>query len=83
MTTAHTMSPGAPTKAISVDGGQARAYCGPAHGRSWTLTRDTTPPGTVELMVGGQQFHYRLVYNPRTRQPAKDHLGNYLYIAAI
>jgi len=31
-------------------------------------------------MVGGQQFQYRLVYSPQTRQPARDHLGNYLYM---
>jgi|SoiMetStandDraft_2_1073263.scaffolds.fasta_scaffold431802_1 hypothetical protein len=80
MTTAHAAPSGAQTRAISVDQSQARAYCGPAHGRSWTLTRDTTPPGTVELMVGGQQFQYRLVYSPQTRQPARDHLGNYLYM---
>jgi hypothetical protein len=83
MTTAHATPSGPSTKAICVDSGQARAYCGPAHGRSWSLTRDTTPPGTVELMVGGQQFRYRLAYNPMTRRPARDHLGNYLYIAVI
>jgi hypothetical protein len=82
MTTAHSSS-GTPTQAIAVDSSQARAYCGPAHGRSWTLTRPSTPPETVELMVGGQQFHYRLAYNPLTRRPAKDHLGNYLYIAVV
>ena len=83
MTTAHAAPSGAQTRAISVDQSQARAYCGPAHGRSWTLSPDTTPPATVELRVGGQHFHYRLVYNPLTRRPAKDHLGNYLYIAVV
>lgn len=80
MPTAHTVASGTPTQSIPVDSAHARAYCGPAHGRSWTLTRDSTPPGTVELMVGGQQFQYRLVYSPQTRQPARDHLGNYLYM---
>ena len=79
MTTARAARSGTPTRAISVDSGQARAYCEPAHERSWTLTRDTTPPGTVELMVGGQQFHCRLAFNPRTRRPALDHLGNCLW----
>jgi hypothetical protein len=83
MTTAHAAPSGTLTQAISVDRCQARAYCGPAHGRSWTLSRETTPPGTVELTVGGQQFHYRLAYDPRTRRPARDHLGNYLYIAMV
>jgi hypothetical protein len=83
MPTARAAPSGPPTQAIPLDGGYARAYCGSAHGRSWTLSPDTTPPATVELRVGGQQFHYRLAYNPLTRRPAKDHLGNYLYIAVV
>jgi hypothetical protein len=79
MTTAHAASSGTPTQAISADQGRARADCGPAHGRSWTLNRDTTPPETVELTVCGQQFHYRLVHSPQTRRPARDHLSNYLW----
>ena len=83
MTPTRAAPSGTPIKAISVDSAYARAYCGPAHGRSWTLSPDTTPPATVELRVDGQQVHYRLAYNPLTRRPAKDHLGNYLYIAVV
>jgi hypothetical protein len=82
MTTAQS-EPSAPTQALSVDSARGRAYCGPAHGRSWTLTHETTPPETVELVVDGQQCHYRLAYNPLTRRPARDHLGNYLYVAMV
>jgi hypothetical protein len=78
MTAPHAAWSSTPTFAIPAD--QARAYCGPAHGRLWPLTPGTTPPGTVDLMVDGHRALYRLVYSPRTRQPARDHLGNYLYI---
>lgn len=61
----------------------ARAYCGPAHGRRWELRAAAAPPSVVELTGGGQRVRYRLVHHPRTRQPARDHLGNFLYMPVL
>lgn len=58
----------------------ARAYCGPAHGQSWPPVPTAGPPPMVELSAGGRRVRYRLVHHPRTRAPATDHLGNYLYM---
>jgi len=60
--------------------GGARAYCGPAHGLSWGIAGDGPPPAVVELDTGARLVRYRLVRQPRNRQPARDHLGNYLYV---
>jgi len=60
---------------------RARAYCGPAHGRSWPLVEEAGAPApTTTLAADGQVMRYRLVLHPRTRRPARDHLGNYLYM---
>jgi len=58
----------------------ARAYCGPAHGLSWGVAGDGSPPAVAELDTGARLVRYRLVRQPRNRQPARDHLGNYLYV---
>lgn len=58
----------------------ARAYCGPAHGRSWPVEQAGAPAPTATLAADGQQMRYRLVLHPQTRRPARDHLGNYLYM---
>jgi hypothetical protein len=55
----------------------ARAYGGPAHGRCWPI-EDQDPPAEVAIVPDGPS--YRLIHHPRTHQPAKDHLGNYLYM---
>jgi hypothetical protein len=34
----------------------------------------------AELDTGARLVRYRLVRQPRNRQPARDHLGNYLYV---
>lgn len=58
---------------------EAQAYCGAAHGQQWPVT-EATPPAWVELPTGATTALYRLVRNPRTARPARDHLGRYLYV---
>ena len=64
----------------------ARAYGGPAHGRRWTVPNAAAPPDTVvlenEAASGGEGMitPYVLVHHPRSHRPARDHLGNYLYM---
>lgn len=60
--------------------GQARAYCGPAHHRCWTLPPSTDPPALVDLPVPDGSVRYRLVRHPRSGRPARDHCGNFLYV---
>ncbi|MFG1815505.1 hypothetical protein ACGFIF_17185 [Kribbella sp. NPDC049174] len=54
-----------------------RAYGGPAHGQTWPVD-DDNPPEALESVSGG--CTYRLIHHPRTHLPARDHLGNYLYM---
>ena len=58
---------------------QGRAYCGSAHGQQWTVT-DRDPPDWVELPIGSSSVLYRLARQPRSGRPARDQLGNYLYV---
>lgn len=60
-------------------GADARAYCGPAHGQQWTVDPGL-PPARVELPVGASSCHYRLVRQRRSGRPARDELGNLLYV---
>ena len=62
--------------------GLARAYCGPAHGQCWTVAEDL-PPFAVVLDVAKQRVSYRLIHHRRTRQPARDHQGHYLYMPVL
>jgi hypothetical protein len=55
----------------------ARAYGGPAHGQCWSIEGED-PPAEVVVVPDGPG--YRLIHHPRTHHPAKDHLGNYLYM---
>lgn len=55
----------------------ARAYGGPAHGQCWPIADDDPPD---ELDVAPDSPIYRLIHHPGTHEPAKDHLGNYLYM---
>ena len=68
--------PGPGTRPVS---GQARAYCGPAHGQQWPVI-GREPPVWVELPCGASSALYRLVRQPRSRRPARDELGNLLYV---
>lgn len=54
-----------------------RAYGGPAHGYCWPID-DEMPPEALDIAPGHPP--YRLIHHPWTHQPAKDHLGNYLYM---
>jgi len=74
---ASTLGPG--TSPMTVATGRARAYCGPAHGRQWTVDADE-PPACVELSVGPTSCLYRLVRQRRNRRPAHDEMGNLLYV---
>ena len=62
----------------------ARAYGGPAHGRWWAVPSAAAPPDTVVLeddaAPGDAATPYVLVHHPRSHRPARDHLGNYLYM---
>ncbi|RBY95401.1 hypothetical protein DQ237_15210 [Blastococcus sp. TF02-8] len=58
---------------------EARAYCGPAHGQRWTVDA-SEPPAWVELPVSESSCLYRLVRQRRTGRPARDDLGNVLYV---
>lgn len=73
-----------PTSAVPAGGAHliahARAYCGPAHGRSWTIDDCTHLPDRVELTTRGATRCYRLVRDPHTRRPAHDREGNVLYL---
>lgn len=60
-------------------GREARAYSGPAHGQQWPVT-DPEPPAWVELPTGAASALYRLVRHPRSHRPARDQLGNYVYV---
>ncbi len=64
------------------DSGRGRAYCGPAHGQQWPVI-GREPPPWVELPCGASSVLYRLVRQPRTGRPARDQLGNYLYVPMI
>lgn len=59
---------------------QARAYCGPAHGRSWALAAEGPPAASVDIEVEGSTVAYRLVLHPRTRRPIRDDHGSFLYM---
>ena len=63
-------------------GGDARAYGGAAHGAQWTVD-PVDPPAWVELPIGSSSCLYRLVRHPPTGRPARDHLGNLLYVPLL
>lgn len=62
----------------------ARAYCGKAHGISWTVIQDQAPEKVAVATSHGTAAHsvsaYQLVRQPRSGRPAKDSQGNYLYL---
>lgn len=60
--------------------GWARAYCGPAHGRTWLRAGPEAWPACVVLGSPAGPQEYRLVHDPRSHRPARDHLGNTLYM---
>jgi hypothetical protein len=61
----------------------ARAYCGPAHGWSWSVREQGPPPADVVLEVAAQTVTYRLVRHPRSHRPARDQRGHYLYMPLL
>jgi hypothetical protein len=60
--------------------GTARAYCGPAHGRCWTVDTGIEPQSVVWLGGGADSVAYRVTFDPVTRRPARDRLGNLVYM---
>jgi hypothetical protein len=59
---------------------QAQAYCGPGHGRRWSVEPGNGPPAVVQLQTPGGICSYRLLVHPRTHGPARDHQGRYPYL---
>jgi hypothetical protein len=60
--------------------GRARAYCGPAHGRCWTFDADVKLQPVLWLADGTGSAPYRVALDPATRRPARDRLGNVMYL---
>ncbi len=59
---------------------RARAYCGPAHGYSWSISGTATPPILWEDPPVEVSVRYRLVHHPLTHLPARDQRGNLIYM---
>jgi hypothetical protein len=59
----------------------AVAYCGPAHGQTWTHPDTADWPPEIMLSSGGLEYPYRLIHDVRARRLARDHSGNVLYVA--
>lgn len=60
----------------------ARAYCGPAHGRTWALAAGGPIAEHVDVSVDGHTHSYRLVQDLRARRPARDDFGHWMYLPA-
>jgi hypothetical protein len=58
----------------------ARAYCGPAHGQCWTVETDIELQPVVWLRGGAQSAAYQVTFDPVTGRPARDRLGNAVYM---
>jgi len=58
----------------------ARAYGGSAHRLCWFVLAEQDAPSEIDLGLDGQAELYRLVHHPRTGRPARDHLGNLVYM---
>lgn len=67
----------------SADAGRARAYCGPAHGHTWLLEGGSSWPPRIMLGSRDGPHEYRLVHDLRSHRPARDHLGNTLYMPVL
>jgi hypothetical protein len=61
-------------------GRTARAYCGPAHGQSWTVDTDIELQSVVWLEGGEGSGAYHVTFDPVTRRPARDRHGNFVYM---
>jgi hypothetical protein len=59
---------------------RAKAYCGPAHGRGWTIIGGDAIPERVVLDAVGGVYCYQLVHDPRLGRVARDDHGDYLYM---
>jgi hypothetical protein len=62
---------------------RSRAYGGPAHGRHWHADFHFPPPAVVWLRTGGRPAPYRLVRRSASGKPARDHFGNFMYVAVV
>ena len=65
------------------DAERARAYCGPAHGHTWLLESGSSWPPRIMLVSQDGPHEYRLIHDLRAHRPARDHLGNTLYMPVI
>jgi hypothetical protein len=60
---------------------EAQAYCGPAHGQQWLMDPQDGPSAEMLFSLDdGERICYRLILDPLTRRPARDHRGRYLYM---
>ena len=72
-----------PTETTSLsDQEWAKAYCGPAHGYTWRRETASSWPPRIVLTSRSGPYEYRLVHDLRAHRPARDHLGNTLYMPA-
>lgn len=60
---------------------RARARGGSAHDYEWKLQTKHLPP-RVTVRTGAELRQYHLALDPATRQAARDHAGNFLYVPA-
>ena len=60
---------------------EAQAYCGPAHGQLWLVDPQDGPSADMLCSVDDdERICYRLILDPLTWQPARDHRGRYVYM---
>ncbi|MGZ4575135.1 MAG: hypothetical protein ACXVXY_09125 [Mycobacteriaceae bacterium] len=59
---------------------RAKAYCGPAHGRGWTIIGGHALSERVVLDAAGGVHSYQLGHGPRLGRVARDDHGDYLYM---
>lgn len=59
---------------------QGKAYSGPAHGRRWHVDPESPPTEVTMSCLDADVVCYRLARNPRTKRPARDPRGRYVYV---
>lgn len=65
---------------VATQPAQSQAYCGAGHGRRWPVELGKAPPPLVRVQTPSGVHAYRLLMHPRTRGPARDHMGRYPYL---
>jgi hypothetical protein len=65
---------------VDAEPAEAQAYCGPGHGRRWSVESGDGPADVVQLQTTRGACSYRLLLHPRSHGPARDHQGRYSYV---